>query len=242
MPGDEEVSPGGSHIYRHGERTTEPELAFADVDLLDAVSDHVERHVGPIDDVLHELLSPDVHLDLLHVKPSRRRPWHTLVTCGMAARPMQAPEPDLAYAELTLALPLGWPMDSSEWEDERHYWPIRLLKVLGRMPHEHDTWLGFGHTVPNDDPPQPYAEGTKLCGAILMPPLLPREGFAVLDRLAGPVNFYGVIPLHGDEIERKLQAGTEALLDPFDAAGVSELVHPGRRSAIAPKRGLFRRR
>ena len=76
-----------------------------------------------------------------------------------------------------------------------------------------------------------------------MPALLPADGFAVLDRPAGPVNFYGVIPVHQEELDRKLEAGTEALYDPFDEAGVNELLDPGRPSVIAPRRrGLFRRR
>ena len=243
MPEGEERSPGGSRIYRHQPRTSEPEIVHGDADLIDAVSEHVDRHIGTFDDVLHELVSPDVHLDILHVPPSGDRRWHTLVTCGMSARPMHAPDPERAYAELTLALPPDWKFEQSTWEDERNYWPIRLLKVLGRLPHEYDTWLGYGHTVPNEDPPVPYAPGTRMCGAILLPPLLPDEGFAVLERPAGPINFYGVIPLHPEEMKRKLEAGTDALLDLFDDAGVTELLDPGRPSTIpGPKRGLFRRR
>lgn len=243
MPDEQERSPGGSPIFRHEQPAGEPELVHGDSDLIEAISDHVERHVGPFDRVLHELVSPYAHLDVLHVPPSDERPRHTLVTCGMSARPMKAPEPELAYAELTLALPPDWRMDEAAWDDERHYWPIRLLKFLGRLPHEYDTWLGWGHTIPNDDPPRPYAPGTRLCGALMAQPLLLPDEFATLERPAGPINFYGVIALHQEEMDRKLEAGVEALFDPFDAAGVSELVQPDRPSAIAPrKRGLFRRR
>ena len=49
---------------------------------------------------------------------------------------------------------------------------MRWLKQLARMPHEYDTWLWTGHTVPNFDPPEPYDESTSLCGALVMPPML----------------------------------------------------------------------
>lgn len=241
---DEEISAGGSRIYRHEAPAGEPEIAHGDEQLIEAVSAHVERHIGPIERVLHEIISPVVHLDVFHVLPSETVPWHTLVTCGMAAKPMQAPEPDLAFAELTLALPPDWPMGDRDWNDERHYWPVRLLKFLGRLPHEYDTWLGNGHTIPNDDPPEAYAPGTKLCGAIVVDPLLPPEAFRQLDRPAGPIRFYGVVALHRVEMDYKLAKGADALYYRLADAGVSELVDPGRAAVVDPlrRRGLFRRR
>jgi hypothetical protein len=241
---DEEISAGGSRIYRHDAPAGEPEIAHGDEALIEAVSEHVERHIGPIERVLHEIISPVVHLDVYHVLPSETLPWHTLVTCGMAAKPMQAPQPDLAFAELTLALPSDWPMGDEDWSDERHWWPMRLLKFLARVPHEYATWLGEGHTIPNDDPPQPYAPGTALSGAMLGPPLLPPADFRVLERPEGAINFYAVIPLHGAEMEYKLAEGADALFDRLDEAGINEVVDP-RRPSVVPeprRRGLFRRR
>jgi hypothetical protein len=241
---DEEISAGGSRMFRHEPSEEEPELAWGDAELIEAVSDHVERHVGPIERVLHEVVSPVVHIDVLHVAPSDDRPWHTLVTCGMSVKPMLAPEADRAFGELTLALPPAWPMGDEDWKDERHYWPVRLLKFLARLPHEYDTWLGNGHTIPNDDPPRPYARGTRLCGAILAAPLLPPDAFRVLDRPEGPIAFYGVLPLYAAEMELKLADGADALYDRLGAAGVTELVDPGRPGVVEERRrrGLFRRR
>lgn len=66
---------------------------------------------------------------------------------------MTVPDPEVPrYAELVISLPPFWPLDEQSWRDERHYWPVRLLKTLGRLPHEYDTWLGVGHTIPNGDP------------------------------------------------------------------------------------------
>ena len=41
---------------------------------LDPISSHIERHLGPIDNVLHEIVSDVVHIDLHHVRPTAERP------------------------------------------------------------------------------------------------------------------------------------------------------------------------
>jgi len=232
----DEISGSGAPIWRHAERAGEGEFARGDEQLIDELSAHVERHLGPVESVNHEIVSIDVHVDLLHVAPAEGRPCHTLVTCGMSAKPMQAPEPALERAELLMVLPPSW-----DPEDEASAWPMGTLRFLAHMPHEYATWLGEGHTIPNGDPPERYARGTKLCGAMLVDPVLVPEGFAVLERPEGPVRFYGVALLHADEMELKLQQGAEALIALFE--GAPEVVRPDRPSVAPPRRrGLFGRR
>ena len=48
---------------------------------------------------------------------------------------------------------------------------IRLLKALARLPIASDTWLGFGHTMDNEED---FAKDTKLCAAILTGPRTPK--------------------------------------------------------------------
>jgi hypothetical protein len=235
-----ETSGSGAPIHRHTERATEPEAAVGDEALVDEITAHVERHLGPVPTVNHELVSVDVHVDVLHVPPREERPCHTLVTCGMSAKPMAAPDPALERAELLLVLPPSWDL-----ADEREQWPIGVLRFLSHMPHEYATWLGEGHTVPNGDPPEPYARGTKLCGAMLVEPTLVPDGFEVLERADGPVRFYGVALLHADEMELKLAEGADALLALLDATrDVPETLRPDRPSVAPPRkrRSLFRRR
>ena len=86
-------------------------------------------------------------------------------------------------------------------EDECWYWPIRLLKQLARLPMTYDTWLGWGHTVDNQEP---YAANTELQGVILIDPQNVEDGAekAVLPN-GGCCPFYQVIPLYAEEMEYK---------------------------------------
>jgi hypothetical protein len=240
-----EVSEGGSEIFRHQPRERGFDVAIGDSELIEAAEAHLTRHVGEPGTVFHEVVSDLVHVDVHVVPPVAERPWTTLMTSGMAARPMTVPDglEEHALAELTLALPPEWPLTEKDWEDEANYWPIRLLKLLARIPHEFDTFLGWGHTVPNDDPPQPYAGNTELCCALIGPPLLGGEDFQRFEVPDGrKVDIWAVVPIHADEMKLKLDRGTEALEALLDKSEVTELLDPARPSVVPPRRGLFRRR
>ena len=76
---------------------------------LDAVETHITRWFGEYPTVLHEVFSPDIHVDICIIPPSPERNWVTLVTEGLGAHRMHVPEdPEsapLARAELLLCLP-----------------------------------------------------------------------------------------------------------------------------------------
>ena len=131
---------------------------------IDEISDHIEKHVGKIHMVFHELVSDQVHIDVHWVKPTTERPFHTLVTSGMSDKPMHSPQgvDDCDYAELSICLPQDWKVSEEDFEDEKNYWPIRWLKFLARFPHEYNTRLFQGHTIPNGDPATPFAENKAL--------------------------------------------------------------------------------
>jgi Suppressor of fused protein (SUFU) len=240
---DEERSPGGSEIKRYEARDRELEPAHGDPDLIEGLTDHVERHLGPEPHVFHELVSDIVHVDVLRAAPTDELPFNTLMTCGMSERPMAAPDdfPEGRYAEVMLRLPPDWPLDDEAFKDESAYWPVRLLKTLARVPHEYDTWLWYGHTIPNADPPEPYAPNTQLCGAFLLTPVLGPDGFDRADVAGRQINVLAVVPVHADEMEMKLEKGAEELAEQLDRAKVSEVVEPGRPSVARQRRRLFRR-
>jgi suppressor of fused protein SUFU len=228
-----ERSKGGSRMLRH-DTPAEADLVTGDEGLINAVGDHVTKHFGEFE-VLHEIVSTYVHVDLYVVPPTDARPVYTVVTCGMSQRPM----PGGLYAELMLVLPPTWPKhDDPEFEAEEAYWPFRLLKTLARLPHEYDTRLWGGDTVPNFDPPQPYAPDTKLCGALIGPMVIPdNDGAEVFDYDGREIRLFAVWPLYKEEMQVKLDDGLDRLLDLIDEARLLEIVKPNRPSVV-PRRGL----
>jgi hypothetical protein len=233
-----EVSPGGSPILHHEPRSAGFNVATPGDGGVEAVEAHFTRVVGSPETVFHELVSDLVHIDVHVIPPAGGRDHWVLFTTGMSDRPMTVPRPALPhYAELMVSLPSAWRVQEPAMKDERWYWPVRWLKLLARFPHEYETWLGMGHTVPNGDPPQPFDVSTKLCGMLLLPPLqLPPQDCTV--KAPGKeITILALFPLYAAEMSLKLNKGTDALLDAFDRAGVTEIVDPVRRPAV--KSGLF---
>jgi Suppressor of fused protein (SUFU) len=233
---ESELHPNAELIHHElRERPLEP--AGGDAALIEAIGRHIERHLGPVEQILHEDISHLVHLDLHWVQSRPDRPFHTLVTSGMSERPMRVPEgaEGFQYAELVLHLPSDWPMTHESWTDERHYWPIRLLKSLARMPHEYETWLCEDHTVGTPGA-EPYGPGTLQCGALIAPYISAPPEFNTLDLGSRRVNFFSVIPLYKEEMDFKKREGADALYDAFEHAGLTDVVSPERPSAIASKR------
>ncbi len=220
--------------YREGPRTFTPPPAELGVE---TIAGHIERHLGPVASVFHELVSDAVHLDVHWVKPTPARPYHFLVTSGMSDRGMNVPERAATprHIELVVTLPERWWIGEEAFATENWYWPVRQLKTLARFPHKYDTWLGEGHTVTNDDPPQPLAPGTRLCGALLAPPQHVPQAFRELRIDARrTIHFLAVVPLYEEEMALKMRDGTAALVKLLRKHGVTDVVEPARKSVARP--------
>lgn len=252
-PPEEETTEDGTPIYRHVARDREFEPAFGEVESIEAISDHMEKHIGPVESVFHEIISDLVHLDVHWIAPTVDHPWHVLFTTGMSDRPMTVPaEAETSdYAELMMCLPEDWPIGNGDCqvvggvdaggEDDMN-WPIYWLKFLARLPHEYETWLGWGHTVPNGDPAEPLGAGTKCTGSILLAPFWFDEALETLRLEDGrEINFMAAIPLYLEEMNLKLKKGAEALFERWEAADLApeELFDPRRKNAAKKWFGIF---
>src|SRR5262245_3288752 len=72
-----EYSQSGNPIYRHGPRQKEFTPTAGDSANIALISDHIERHLGKVATVYHELVSDLVHIDVHLVGPTDDRPYHT---------------------------------------------------------------------------------------------------------------------------------------------------------------------
>ena len=197
---------------------------------LNTLEQHIEKYFGPFKNVFHEIASPDIHVDIVIIEPTPERNYYVLITTGMGARKMNTPaeldEYNLQRAEIMVCLPPDWKLD--ELSDEKWHWPLRWLKILARLPGEKNTWLGWGHTIPNS---APFAENTRLSASMLIyPGAFGEKSFECKLPAGDKVSFYQMIPLYSEEVEYKLQNNAETLLD-LMADGDLEYVKLDRKSA-----------
>ena len=205
-------------------------------DLRDSLTSYLESELGGLEGVHTQLVPSDPPIDLLVVAPTPERSCRVVVTCGMAAEPMEPPPDSAPYrrAELLLCLPDGWPIGGDAGDAAS--WPLAMLRRIAQVPRLLDTWLFAGHTMPNGDPPEPWGPATELCAAIATAPRLAFEGQARIELGAGErIDLLALLPLYADEMAFKLDRGPAALLERLSAEGVTELLDPVRPS-VAPER------
>jgi tetratricopeptide (TPR) repeat protein len=183
---------------------------------LECLEAHIEKYFGTYKNVFHEIASPDIHVDIAVLDPTPERNYYVLVTMGMGAHGMTMPaeleNSGLERAELMVCLPPDWNLE--DLKDENWYWPLRWLKIMARLPIEEDSWLGWGHTVPNGGP---FAENTRFTAMLLLNPgAFDEKSFECAMPDGSVVNFYQMVPLYEEEVEMKLNNGAEKLLEYFD--------------------------
>lgn len=224
----EEVSPGGSTIYRY---ETPEDVGFRPPSETGVFAREIQAHFekafpGRGGFVFHELISDLVHIDIHIMTPTPQADYQILYTTGMSDLPMNLPKEiadreDMKYAELYMILPGNWRtgegLPQGEVLPPEDYWPIGLLKFLARFPHEYHTWLGWGHTIPNGPDYAPLCEGVGFGGAVLsqlsiVPDLETADG--------KEINFFMVIPAYKEEIEYKLKFGMEGLDERYAKSGL----------------------
>lgn len=93
-----------------------PELyTEAEINALEA---HIQHYFGEYDNVFHEIISPDIHVDIAIINPTKERNYYTLITMGMGAHRMNVPpemsEHMLERAELVICLPTDWKTNDND--------------------------------------------------------------------------------------------------------------------------------
>lgn len=239
---DGDITEGGDRIIVGKERTGEWTAPESYAENCELIEEHLEPVFGEAPNVMHEIISDLVHLDVLVYPPNDTRDFWVYVTSGMSDLRMSVPpdlDPkDLGRSELMIALPREWgdairDMDAQSDDADLIYWPIGFMKWLARYPHEASVWFADGHTIPNGAEMEPFVPGSGLTGAFLTySTLLPDDRLRLLLPDGDYLNFYGIILLHTDEMNFKLKKGADSLLEKFQSAGVNEVVDLKRPSVI----------
>ena len=205
------------------------------------IEKHINHYLGKVDDVFHEVVSDQLHIDILHIKPNEKRNCHTFVTCGMSDYAMYSPiDPHTEqYCELMISLPADWQLDPDF--DHENNWPIKVLKQVARMPYEQDSWVGYGHTIQNGNPEVPYPGNLRLSNMLVAYPIsVPQtDKFIKLDLENNKsIQFYCLIPITSDEADLVKKKGIDSLLNYFDRYKLNDIVLNRRNSFLAAKRKI----
>lgn len=217
--GSEMKNPGPIYLYTNSE--------------LKKYESFIEKEYGDFDEVLHEIVSPDIHLDIAIVPPTDGQPYYKLITMGAGAYKMNVPRElksyKLEHAEYAIFLPKEWDIKSDR---EEYYWAVRQLKNIARLPIETDSWLAYGHTVTANEDFSPVASNTGFNSFVLInsinknnrtvPPL--KLG------LTKKINFYQVFPLYNEEVNYKIENSLEKLIARFSDKDFDPVVNINRKN------------
>jgi Suppressor of fused protein (SUFU) len=214
-----------------------------DVQYLDELTAHVEKWIGPVETVLHEIVSDKVHVDILLVQPEGNRSCYTLITSGMSALPQATPDEMRMFerTELIITLRADNPYLSNSGtssapgdDDPQGYYPIRDLKSYALFPHSEGTWLGPGHTLVTHDPPRPLGNDTNMTGYLVHFPFVIKshEGWSFGTKDGNRVSLLQIYPIHTDELEYKFENGGDALVDKLAESDALECFDPFRPSVV----------
>jgi hypothetical protein len=230
-----DVTPGGSTVYSYKKPSKDTVPSYGEEKDVQALEAHIEKHVGKIEMVFHEMISAYTHVDVYWIAPTPKRNFHTLITGGLSFKPMHAPKgaEKFHYGELMMCLPPDWEINTKNFEDENNYWPVRWLKILARFPHQFDTWLSRGHTIPLSESGEPHASKNPFEGVYVTFPIL--FGLEFMKVEVSPkktIWIYSLIPIYKKEWQYKLDKGADALEALMDEHQITELLDPKRRTMV----------
>lgn len=124
---------------------------------------------------------------------------------------MNVPDPRCnPFIELFTFLPGNWPIGKEELGLDEYYWPVKLIKDLGRFPYNNQTWLGLGHTIPEPKDSPLYKKGFE--STVLLKSKMIDEDFQKVEFENGVIDLLMPFPLTGEELNYKKMNGIGELV------------------------------
>lgn len=195
------------------------------------IYEHAEKYIGRPDYINIDTVNDDTDVSLFTFLANKKRKYSTMITAGMSGRPTLVPDDQTVwkYTELMIYLPESWPVSKESIKNFEQYWPIGWLRKLSRFPHENKTWFCWGDTIPNGEPPEPFASNTDFCCMLLLPPIQEDEDFFELKiNKEKAIRFLVVVPIYKEEMEFKIKHGYRKLLDKFDESNINDIINLNR--------------
>ena len=212
----------------------------AEDDILGHVKVHIDQQFGVYTQLLTDSSDPAHPLEIAVIPPRPEHDYYTLVTVGLSRHRMGFPEErreeKLERAELLINLPRDWRLTKADCREERWNWPIRMMLATAHFAMEDpEVGLESRTTLDEGEDGIPFAENTELRGEILLcPGVFGTDSFFCRLPDGDEVNFYQVIPLYREEIQYKLEYGSDALLDLCPDESL-EVINPHRLNVVTDR-------
>ena len=225
---DKKKAPDGTEIIRHDAiepqfgLSNEPDAKFRQ--MREAV---YERLFGKAVNVSHEVLPQIPHVDVYVYRRSRGDQFvYSLVTSGMSDLAMTLPR--RASTDIPRRVELVFYCS----EPREEY--INTLRWVAHFPHNSKSFLGYGHTMPNGNPPAPFWGSAELDTLFFVPPIVKKDQTlpAELQVEGDPVHFLWVVPLTTAECNFKLKNGFGAMMNLFKEHRHPHVFDPQRKSYV----------
>ena len=188
------------------------------------IINYMQKYLGNFDGVISEIVpGSKVSININIINPTSERNYITLITTGMSEYPMEYVDGEYKYAELIIKLPPDWKLDQESCKHEENYWPIRMLRLLGHLPHLNPGYINEQVIVPHgepDEPPYPFTEKTwlsslMLCKAEDIPPYVFEDGTKI--------DFFTLVPITVDEEALVKEKGSNNVMHMLKSKDVVDL-------------------
>lgn len=181
--------------------------------------EYYEKNLGKIENVFHEIIPLDPHIDVYSIAPNDKHNYRILVTSGMSDQQMNTPEGFPAkYGRTEIIFPVK--ENTFALNKER---VSNLLRVYAGFPHEYNTFLSHGHTIESYEPDKSvFPEFDDNFKYVLFLYQIPFDEVINKDFLdnfktsVGSVYFLNILPVSESEYKFKMEQGTDALIDKLD--------------------------
>lgn len=166
----------------------------------------IEENFGRIEKIYQDVGYDGFYLDMVQIKPTKEKPYYTLITLGMGERKMynQNNENFSSYAELMISLPPNWNLD-----DDSYNWALDELIHLAYIPFTFYFSYEWGHLENNLEP---FNYETNLSAVSILYPEMKEENSGVLKLENRNLQFFQIVPLYDEEYTFALKNGMKNLL------------------------------
>lgn len=188
------------------------------------IKNYMQKYLGSFDGAISEIVpGSKVSIDINIINPTSERNYITLITTGMSEYPMEYVDGEYKYAELIIKLPPNWKLDPESCKDEENYWPIRMLRLLGHLPHLNPGYINEQVIVPHgepEEPPYPFTKKTWLSSLMLcksedIPSYVFEDGTKI--------DFFTLVPITVDEEALVKEKGSNNVMHMLKSKDVVDL-------------------